>query len=310
MAEVFVSYSRADESRVEMLVRALMAHGVSVWWDRSLEQGAHFGALIRKEIGEAGAVVVCWSEAASQSQWVLEEADEAKHLDKYVGCLIAPGRAGMGFNTLNNANLQAWNGAADDRQLLALLRDVGRRIQRSDIADLAEAEEARLAEEARQQRAKEEASRVAAALESKRAEEARYAQANAAQLKRQEFERLARMEADAEVSAMGREPSGEAGGLGCIVWAIASLLITSVGATALRMMAPPRCNFERLSDECTQHPIILLTLLVFVLGTVSFWGAPFFVGVLQKRKQERYRQRRDEVYDRMNDRIRAYRPRN
>lgn len=165
MADIFVSYSRADEARVGMLVRALEAHGVSVWWDRSLEQGANFGAMIRQEIAAAKAVVVCWSDAASKSQWVLDEADEAKHLGKYVGCQIGVGRAAMGFNTLNNANLATWEGAADDMQLLMLLADLGRKIDRPDIAERADVQRRMLAETDAKARAAEEAERVRARQE-------------------------------------------------------------------------------------------------------------------------------------------------
>lgn len=306
MADVFVSYSRADSARVEMLVRALAAHNISVWWDRSLEQNADFGALIRKEIADAGAVVVCWSDAASNSRWVREEADEANHLGKYVGCLISSGRAAMGFNTLNNANLQSWNGAADDRQLLALLRDVGQRLKRSEISDLAEAEEARLAEESRQRQAKEEAARVAAALERKREEEARQLAATAGQRKRAEFERLARMEADSEISARGLGEDRK--GIGCVTWAICSLITTSVIATAFRMMAPARCHTSSIPESCTQEPAILMFLLFGVLGAVSFWGAPFIVKFLNEGSEEKRSRQRDEIEERMRDRVRRYRP--
>ena len=134
MADVFVSYSRSDTARVEMLVRAIEAHGLSVWWDRSLEQGADFGLLIEAEIKAAKACIVCWSEAASGSRWVRGEANLASDEKKYVGALIAPGQAALPFNTLNNANLQSWAGVADDMQLLNLLQEVGRLAGRDDIA--------------------------------------------------------------------------------------------------------------------------------------------------------------------------------
>ncbi len=139
MADIFVSYSRKDTARVEKLVRAIEAHGLSVWWDRSLEQGANFGAVIREEIAKAAAVVVCWSDSATESRWVREEADEANHQGKYVGSMIAPGRPALGFATLNNANLVTWEGDADDLQLLSLLAEVGRMMSRPDIAERAAA---------------------------------------------------------------------------------------------------------------------------------------------------------------------------
>lgn len=175
MADVFVSYSRKDSARVEMLVRALEAHGLSVWWDRSLEQGQDFGQLIRAEIRAARAVVVCWSEAAADSTWVQAEADEGSHQEKYVGSLIAPGRAPMPFNTKNNANLQAWAGAADDMQLLNLLKEVGRLAERQDIADRAQSMKRALDDQDARERAAEQAKRAEAlrAADDQRAAEER-----------------------------------------------------------------------------------------------------------------------------------------
>ena len=39
MADVFVSYSRSDRSRVAPLVAALEAKGWSVWWDPAIDSG-------------------------------------------------------------------------------------------------------------------------------------------------------------------------------------------------------------------------------------------------------------------------------
>lgn len=180
MADIFVSYSRKDTARVEKLVRAIEAHGLSVWWDRSLEQGSNFGAVIREEIAKAAAVVVCWSESATESRWVREEADEANHQGKYVGSMIAPGRPALGFATLNNANLVSWEGDADDLQLLSLLAEVGRMMSRPDIVERAaarksvldDAEARRVAEEKARKTIEEQ--QKAAEARSKRLRERRY----------------------------------------------------------------------------------------------------------------------------------------
>jgi hypothetical protein len=169
MADVFVSYSRADHARVEMLVRALEAHSVTVWWDRSLEQGADFGRLIRDEIHAAKACIVCWSASAADSQWVRAEADEGSHQNKYVGVLIASGRAPLPFNTMNNANLQPWNGAANDLQFLNMLAEVGKKLERSDIVELAKAQTGLLSDQEAAVRAAAEAQAVRLRLEHDRA---------------------------------------------------------------------------------------------------------------------------------------------
>lgn len=141
VADLFISYRRSDADRVQTLVDVLSGYGLSIWWDRHLEQNSTYQNIIRGEITAAKCVVVCWSEGAQSSQWVLDEADEAKHLGKYVGCLIAPGRAAMGYNTLNNANLSNWAGDVEDPAFLMLLKEIGRMSGREDLAGLADSKQ-------------------------------------------------------------------------------------------------------------------------------------------------------------------------
>ena len=42
MADVFVSYARADKARVAPLVAAIEAKGWSVWWDPEITPGQEF----------------------------------------------------------------------------------------------------------------------------------------------------------------------------------------------------------------------------------------------------------------------------
>ena len=48
MAQIFISYSRADRAVVEALSALLTAEGYDVWWDTALESGAD--ALFTKPI--------------------------------------------------------------------------------------------------------------------------------------------------------------------------------------------------------------------------------------------------------------------
>ena len=42
MADVFISYARADKARVAPLVAAIEARGWSVWWDPEITPGQEF----------------------------------------------------------------------------------------------------------------------------------------------------------------------------------------------------------------------------------------------------------------------------
>src|SRR3990167_5323441 len=259
MADVFVSYSRNDLVRVEMLIRALEAHGISMWWDRSLEQGVGFASLIRQEIAKDKSVIVCWSESAAKSEWVQSEADEARHHAKYLGVLIVSCRAPPPFNSLNNANLQSWDGTADDRQLLALLRKVGEQIGRQDIAELAEAEETRLAEDEKRGKASEEAERVG--IERDR-QKAQADAARAAAVARDEQSLIARRLDAKQQSAL------------LFYFCVAPIALLTLWIAYLWPLA-----FLSLSDLRGSNPLSLIgfVLLLVLLVVPSF--PSFFVGL-------------------------------
>jgi hypothetical protein len=74
MADVFISYKRADTEWAERISGALRGAGVSCWWDTSLVAGEHFNQAIDRELRDCRCVVVIWSQAAAESRWVQAEA--------------------------------------------------------------------------------------------------------------------------------------------------------------------------------------------------------------------------------------------
>jgi len=56
MADIFISYSRKDLSRVRVLADALSAHGWSVGWDRRIPTGRTFDQVIAEALGSARCV--------------------------------------------------------------------------------------------------------------------------------------------------------------------------------------------------------------------------------------------------------------
>ena len=74
MADVFISYKRADTEWAERISGALRDAGISCWWDTSLVAGEHFNQAIDRELRGSRCVVVIWSHAASESRWVQAEA--------------------------------------------------------------------------------------------------------------------------------------------------------------------------------------------------------------------------------------------
>jgi hypothetical protein len=75
---VFLSYSSNDRETVSAIATAYAAVGVAYFWDRSsLKSGEEWSPRLRKEIDRADLFHLCWSKAASKSQWVEKEAEHA-----------------------------------------------------------------------------------------------------------------------------------------------------------------------------------------------------------------------------------------
>lgn len=74
MADVFISYKREDRPEVEQIAAALRKLKVTVWFDESLKAGEQYSDQIHQQLGDARAILVCWSQAAVGSSWVKAEA--------------------------------------------------------------------------------------------------------------------------------------------------------------------------------------------------------------------------------------------
>ena len=77
MADIFLSYSRVDLPRARQFEEALEQSGFSTFWDRELLPGEGFRKAIEHELKQARCVIVLWSHASVQSEWVIDEAESA-----------------------------------------------------------------------------------------------------------------------------------------------------------------------------------------------------------------------------------------
>src|SRR4051794_4994800 len=91
MADVFISYSRADEQFANRLRDRLAAKGVSVYFDRAIVAGEDFSNGIHRALDEAKVVVVLLSQNSARSGWVDAELRMALESQaKIVPVLIGP----------------------------------------------------------------------------------------------------------------------------------------------------------------------------------------------------------------------------
>jgi len=82
MADIFVSYSQKDRTRVKQLVDALTAEGYAVWWDLEIRAGESFDERIESMLEQVYCVVGVWSNNSVKSRWVRAESAWAKALGR------------------------------------------------------------------------------------------------------------------------------------------------------------------------------------------------------------------------------------
>jgi Leucine-rich repeat (LRR) protein len=113
MADVFISYASPDREIVAGLAEALEASGLSVWWDRELSPGQDFGAEIDRELNSAHCIVTAWSKNAAASQWVRDEATEAKNRGVLFPISIDGAQPPLGFRQIQTMSVKAPGGERD-----------------------------------------------------------------------------------------------------------------------------------------------------------------------------------------------------
>jgi hypothetical protein len=78
VADVFISYSKSHRAVTEKLAAELEAKGLTVWWDTALVSGESYRKVILAELDKARAVIVIWTAASVDSDWVITEATRAR----------------------------------------------------------------------------------------------------------------------------------------------------------------------------------------------------------------------------------------
>jgi TolB-like protein/tetratricopeptide (TPR) repeat protein len=110
LAEVFISYARANEDLARRVAKGLKASGFEAWWDDQLPTHRAYTDIIEQRLRGAAAVVVLWSKYAAQSQWVRAEADFARTENKLVQAQLDGTLPPMPFNQIQCADLTSWRG--------------------------------------------------------------------------------------------------------------------------------------------------------------------------------------------------------
>src|ERR1043166_6142695 len=125
MAEIFLSYANEDRETALRLSELLESAGWTVWWDRRIPAGRTWRSILEEALGQMRCMVVLWSKNSIESDWVKEEAEEARAVGKLVPVLIERVKPPVGFRAIQAADLSRWDGSRDApgaRQLIADLK--------------------------------------------------------------------------------------------------------------------------------------------------------------------------------------------
>ena len=131
MADVFISYARADKARVAPLVAAIEAKGWSVWWDPEISPGKEFDDEIDVELQAAKAVLVVWTPASVASRWVRGEARDAAERGILVPVRFDHARLPIDVRALHTTDLDDWQENAASASAQACLQALGAMVTRT-----------------------------------------------------------------------------------------------------------------------------------------------------------------------------------
>ncbi|HEX5961869.1 MAG TPA: TIR domain-containing protein [Rhodanobacteraceae bacterium] len=138
MADVFISYARADKARVAPLVKAIEAKGWSVWWDPEIAPGREFDDEIDTELMSAKAVLVVWTPTSVTSRWVRGEARDAADRNVLVPVRFEQARLPIDVRAIHTTDLDDWRGDPGSAPVQACLQALAAMIERSTRAQAAE----------------------------------------------------------------------------------------------------------------------------------------------------------------------------
>jgi hypothetical protein len=138
MTDVFISYKREDHVRVDRLASLLKEFQLSVWHDAALGAGESWHERIMVVAERAKCIVVCWTDEAAKSRWVLGEVEIGLRREVLVPTAWAPCMPPPRLAHLHMANMTDWAGGNDHKGLLQLAGGVERFVGRKLSAKLRE----------------------------------------------------------------------------------------------------------------------------------------------------------------------------
>lgn len=139
MADVFISYPRADRARVELIKLEIEKLGLSVFFDvQNLEAGDEFPDEIDRAVKQASAVIGCWTPQALKRSWVKKECrvgDRRRTLIPIAIEELAPDDVPVEFEGVHIIDLCGFSNPSQHPAWPEVVRALRQKIDRMTSAD-------------------------------------------------------------------------------------------------------------------------------------------------------------------------------
>jgi TolB-like protein/Tfp pilus assembly protein PilF len=126
LADIFVSYSSEDRTKVQGLVEGLQNAGLTVWYDHDLAGGSVFSEEIEKELQAAKVVLAVWTQSSLKSRWVADEVEIGRDSGKLVPITLDGSIAPIGFRQYQAIDFSSWDGKAESDPFEKLIGSIAR----------------------------------------------------------------------------------------------------------------------------------------------------------------------------------------
>lgn len=124
MADIFLSYSRDDRPKAEIIAKALEAAGYSVWWDKVLRAGQTYDEVTEDMLSDSKVAVVLWSKTSVNSKWVRAEATLGQRRCALVPAMIEEAERPIMFELVQSADLIGWEGDIEEPRWRQFVADI------------------------------------------------------------------------------------------------------------------------------------------------------------------------------------------
>ena len=127
--DIFLSYASRRRPAAAHFARVLECYGYSVWYDYLLLEGKGYGAQLDAIVRSSKLVVVLWCSLSVQSEFVREEFELAKALDRLFPIKMEPCELLVGTRMVQYADLSAWEGSGLCENFAQVAHAIGARLK-------------------------------------------------------------------------------------------------------------------------------------------------------------------------------------